>query len=81
MDKNYKSLERILDVKNPEDIRQYEYDYIIISILRERAVRSARNDLINLGVPENKILWIDKRYIDNPDLLLSKVVYQDKSLV
>lgn len=74
VDRNYKDLQNTLDVKNPKEIMNYEYDYIVISILRENAVESAKRDLINLGVPEDKIRWIEHRYIDNPELLLSKAI-------
>lgn len=81
VDQNYKSLQSTLDVRNPAEIVKYEYDYILISILRESAVQSVKKDLAELGVPEKKILWIEQRYIDNPDLLLDKITYQDKKLV
>lgn len=81
MDRNYIDLQRTLDIKNPKDIINYEYDYVIISILRESAVQSARRDLITLGVPEEKILWIEQKYIDNPELLLCRVNCQGKMLM
>ena len=77
MDRNYIDLQRTLDIKNPKDIVNYEYDYVIISILRESAVQSAKRDLAALGVPEEKILWIEQKYIDDPGLLLNGIVYQD----
>lgn len=80
-DRNYEDLQRTLNVISPREIVNFEYDYIILSILRETAVKSAKKDLINLGVPEHKILWIDQRYINNPDLLLAHVEYQGKKLV
>lgn len=43
--------------------------------------KSAKEDLVVLGVPEDKILWIEQKYIDNPELLLRKVVYQEKTLI
>lgn len=73
-DRNYKDLQRTLEVVAPEEIIQYEYDYIIISILRESAVQSAKKDLVALGVPENRIKWIEQKYIDDPNLLLNKVL-------
>ena len=73
IDHNYGSLQDTLNVKNPKDIIKYSYDYVIISILRENAVKSARKELISLGVPEKKILWIEQKYIDNPNLLLNKI--------
>lgn len=75
MDRNYVDLCRTLDVKNPKDIVKYEYDYVVISILRESAVQSAKRDLVALGVAEEKILWIAQEFIDNPDLLLEKVMH------
>jgi len=80
-DRNYQDLQRTLDVRNPKEIISLEYDYVIISIMREGAVKSAKKDLIALGVPEEKILWIKQEYIDNPELLLSRVEYQGKKLL
>lgn len=73
-DRNYKYLESTLDVCNPKEIMMYEFDYVIISMLREEAVKSAKKDLMELGVPEERILWIKQEYIDNPAILLGKVV-------
>lgn len=80
-DCNYKDLSSSMNVVSPKEIIHYEYDYIVISILRASAVQSAKRDLIDLGIPKEKILWIEQRYIDAPKLLLSKVVYQGKALV
>lgn len=74
VDRNYEDLQRTLDVQNPKNIIDYDYDYVIISILRERAVQSVKRDILSLGVPEDKIRWIEQKYIDNPELLLNKVV-------
>ena len=49
--------------------------------MRETAVRSAKRDLVRLGVAEEKILWIRQEYIDNPDLLLRRLEYQGKKLI
>ncbi len=73
-DRNYKYLESTLDVCNPKEIMRYEFDYVVISMLREEAVKSAKKDLMELGVPEARILWIKQEYIDNPAILLGKVV-------
>ena len=59
----------------------YEFDYIIISILREQTVMSAKKDLENLGVQKEKILWIAPKFIDNPELLLNKVSCQGNLLI
>lgn len=73
-DKNYLYLKENLDVGNPRDILDVDYDYILISILSETAVRSATNDLIKMGIPKEKIKWIDGKYINKPELLLEKVM-------
>lgn len=75
VDRNYKDLQQTLDVQDPRNIIDYEYDYVVISILREKNVQKVRRDIIDLGVPEEKIRWIEQRYIENPELLLSKVIY------
>lgn len=74
VDKNYKNLQDTLGVRNPSEISCYEYDYIIISVMRGSAVKSVKKDLLNLGVPREKIRWIEQKYIDNPELLLNKVI-------
>lgn len=81
MDYNYENLKGVLNVRNPEEIKDYDFDYVVISILRESAVKSAKNYLLNFGVPEEKILWIEQKYIDNPEILLNKVMYQGKVLI
>ena len=72
VDKNFETLKATLDVCAPCDILKYEYDYVILCILREEAVKSAKKDLLELGVPENKVLWIEEKYLHNPGLLLEK---------
>lgn len=74
IDRNYIDLQRTLDIKNPKEIINYEYDYVIIAILKEDAVRSAKQELADLGVAEKKILWIEQKFIDNPGLLLDPVL-------
>lgn len=74
VDRNYKDLQQTLEVQNPKKILEYEFDYVVIAILREKAAQSAKNDIINLGIPEEKIRWIEQKYIDYPEMLLSKVL-------
>lgn len=79
-DKNYKTLSAKYDICNPQSIVKLEFDYVVIAILRETAVESAKNDLIKLGVPKEKICWIDKKYINEPKLLLKKAKYKGEKL-
>lgn len=73
IDKNHKDLQEDLDVVDPKEILKNEYDYVVISIMRAKAAESARKDLMEMGVPEEKILWIKQEYIDEPEKLLSKI--------
>ncbi len=81
VDRNYRTLCKTMEVLSPDQIIGKEYDYVIISILRETAVKSVKQNLKRMGVPDEKILWIEQKYIDNPELLLKKVVYQGKRLI
>lgn len=80
-DQNFRHLQSTLDVCDPKEITKYDFDHVVIAILRENMVRSAKKALIDLGVPEEKILWIEQKYIDDPELLLRKVNYQGKTLL
>lgn len=79
-DKNYETLASTYDICNPESICDYEYDYVVIAILRETTLESARKDLLAIGIPKEKIVWINQMYIDNPQLLLKKATYNGESL-
>lgn len=79
-DKNYETLASTYDICNPKSICDYEYDYVVIAILRESTVASVRKDLLALGVPKEKICWIDKEYIKNPKSLLKRAKYQGEYL-
>lgn len=74
-DKNYRQME-MEEVGSPEGITECEYDYVIIAILSEEAVNSAKKTLVNLGVPEGKIRWIDPYYMSKPEALLKTARYQ-----
>lgn len=67
----------IEEVGSPEGILKCNYDYVLIAILSENAVRSAKKTLIKLGVPEEKIRWVDSYYIKEPEALLKAAKYQD----
>jgi len=73
-DKNYRNLQSSLEVSSPETIRECEFDYVILSILREEAVNNAANNLVDMGIDRKKILWIKEEYIKNPSTLLKKII-------
>lgn len=71
-DKNYVNLRNELPVVSPETIGEIEYDYVLIAVLWESKVNDIKKDLIKLGVPEKKVLWIREEYIEDPVKLLGK---------
>ena len=79
-DRNYKVLKETLNIIAPQEILLLDYNYVVISILKGNAVRGAKKDLVDIGIPEKKILWIQQKYLDNPSLLLGKVIYKGKTL-
>jgi len=70
-DRNYASFID-LNVKSPANMTNIDFDYVIISILNSEAYISARKSLISMGINENKIRWIDEKYLRNPMLLLEQ---------
>ncbi len=73
VDKNSSTLNKFYDVSSPDIILEKEYDYIIITVMSEKAVTSIKKDLNNMGVPSEKILWVEEKYINNPLELLNKL--------
>lgn len=69
-DKNYKTLS---GVDNPAYIRTLDFDYVVIAILWAERAMSAKQSLIEMGIPEEKILWIADSYIEAPEILLRKI--------
>lgn len=73
LDKNYISLQDTIEVFAPSAIKELDFDYVVISILRGELVDDVRRELKKLGVAEEKILWINERYLKEPSKLLAKV--------
>ncbi len=80
VDKQYEELQKTYKVADPRKIKEVKFDYIIISVLREGTARSIKEELVEMGVPKEKILWIRQDYIDNPILLLRKAKYLGKPI-
>lgn len=80
-DRNFEQLQGTLDIRDPKKIIEQEYDYVILSIFSEAAVKSAKSDLLSLGIPEEKIVWIDPQYLDNPMSLLKKARYNGEAII
>lgn len=80
VDRNYKNIEDSYPVKNPREIVGQEYDYIIISVMRDSAVESICNDLNELGAEQQRIKWLEKTFLVNPDKLLRKADFENINL-
>lgn len=61
VDKNWDTIDPAYNVKPIETINETEYDYIIIAVESERTANSIRSMLIEMNVPENKIVWEEYR--------------------
>lgn len=72
VDKNYMNLEGQLLVAAPEEILNVKYDFVIVAILWAERAQSAIDELVDMGVPEDKIKWILDEYINEPEKLLVK---------
>ena len=73
VDRNYKNIKGNFVIEPPENINVNGTEKIVISVLSNKAVKSIKCDLINNGIHRDRIIWIEKRYIDNPELLLRKI--------
>lgn len=80
VDKKYEELQENYKVCDPQIIKKIKFDYIIISMLRNETVKSAKAELKEMGIPEDKILWIKQEYIENPILLLRQAKYLGKPI-
>ncbi len=57
-DKNYEKYATSVDyIKSVEDIKNTDFDYIVIAIVNEEIEKKVKKFIIDSGVPEDKILW------------------------
>lgn len=75
VDKNYEAIKGQRNICNPEIIKELDFDYVVISIMKSELVTEVKKYLKELGVASEKILWIEQKYIDNPLLLLKSIVH------
>lgn len=71
VDKNAKELHD-LPVKEISEIQVSSVEKIIIAILRADYVQNAIADLVNRGVPREKIFWVEQKYVEHPEWVLDK---------
>ncbi len=79
-DRNFKDLEGQLNVKEPKGLLNVDFDYLIISILSKEPMESAKKDLISLGIPKEKIKWVDEEYLKNPVKLLNYAKFNNETI-
>lgn len=70
-DRNFASFDKDMHVSSPDDIVTCGFDYIVLAIFRKKAADSAKRQLEDMGVPPQKILWIEEKYINDPESLLA----------
>ncbi len=58
VDKGWKTYQNdYTPVLSPKEIWNYEYDYIIIAIKKEKIAKEIQQELVQMGIAEEKILW------------------------
>jgi hypothetical protein len=50
-------------IQSPDVLQQSDYDYIVITIKNKEKARDIRSQLIDMQVPEDKILWFEQKEI------------------
>ncbi|TCL58116.1 glycosyltransferase involved in cell wall biosynthesis [Kineothrix alysoides] len=67
LDKNFEEYQQQkYDVKMPEDIVKWDYDFVLIANTDSKVSNTIKNDLIALGVEQEKILWFSENFLE-PD--------------
>lgn len=61
VDQNWKDAERGLGIEAVEKVIDSRYDYLIIAIDSKKTADKIRENLIQMHVPENKIVWDEYR--------------------
>lgn len=58
VDKNYRNFDKNLRISNPKEISRYEYDYVVLAVQAVTLADEIKQELIENGVPEKKIVWV-----------------------
>ena len=75
VDRNYKKYNySYYEVKNYQEINNHEFDYVIIAILDKRIADAIVDDLVNIGIPKEKIIW------EEPELFYDFIADGEKSI-
>ncbi|MCR5733683.1 MAG: hypothetical protein K6G22_03655 [Lachnospiraceae bacterium] len=77
VDRQYEWFRRLnLPVDEPAKISSADYDNVIITAENRPVYESIRNDLLKMGVPDNKLVWFDD-YTIHENIVLG---YEDRDL-
>ncbi len=66
VDRNYELYNNDFPVHPDEELKNADFDYIIVAVENEKIAESIRQNLIGMGFDENKILWEEPIKIYNP---------------
>ena len=61
-------------VLSVNEILKVNYDFIIIAVLKEQIAGEIKNELINIGVPQNKLFWVPPCVIGNYGQIITRSV-------
>lgn len=71
IDSNTNDLKKYYAVDEKEVIKELEYDYVLIAVMRREAYVSIKKDLRILGVEKEKIRWVNHKLLDKNCGLIS----------
>lgn len=54
------------EIESLEGIEKQKYDQIVIAVLDEKVAKTIQKELIQKGIPEEKIFWVSVYYRKNP---------------
>ena len=73
-DRDYDRLSLDYELTDPKKIKNLEYDYLLVTMMRRDAYESAKKDIVRYGVDDSKICWIDDNILDNAGYFIDKIV-------
>ena len=66
-----------MKLTNPRELSALNYDYLLVAIMRRDAYENALNDLISIGIPQEKIRWVSDDIIINASDIINSVIGDD----
>ncbi len=77
IDRNYQQMEgenSWIHIESPDSITKKEFDYVLLAIASSRTAEAMRLKMLQIGVDDNKIRWIPKELIENPQRILDAIL-------